>query len=380
MVTAPGPESDVPDTEPEPQPEPTVQPETVVEPEPEPEPEAVTCPSCGAAGIPGARFCEVCGALMDGSSAPASPVTAAAGTAPAAATRPCVRCGGVVADDGYCTECGAPAVSERDHFAVTVSPSIGGVCDRGVVHTRNEDALAIALSGDVAAIVVCDGVSTAPASDAASLAAAEAAVGVLSAGAPGGGREIAAVGAARTSAWAGLLTEAAVRANDAVVTVPSPTQGEAPSCTFVAAAVDGDLVVVASVGDSRAYWLPDEGPGTRLSTDDSWAQEMSELGMPASQVATAPQRHAITRWLGADAPEIAPRTDTVTVTAPGWLLLCSDGLWNYCSDADEVGALVREHAAALPGPTATDVAGSLVAWANAQGGRDNVTVALARLG
>lgn len=344
-------------------------------------PEAIDCPSCGARGIPGARFCEVCGALMDGSGVPAASVVPTAELDGAVvAPRPCVRCGGAVADDGYCTECGAPAMSERDHFAVTATPLIGGVCDRGVVHSRNEDALAIAVVDAVAAIVVCDGVSSAPASDAASMAAAEAAVGVLSAGAPGGGREIAAVGAARTSAWAGLLTEAAVRANEAVVTVPSPTAGEAPSCTFVAAAVDGDVVVVASVGDSRAYWLPDEGPGTRLTTDDSWAQEMSELGMPASQVATAPHRHAITRWLGADAPEVTPRTDTVTVTAPGWLLLCSDGLWNYCSDAGELGVLVREHAQTLSEPTATDIASSLVDWVNAQGGRDNVTVALARLG
>ena len=62
----------------------------------------------------------------------------------------------------------------------------------------------------------------------------------------------------------------------------------------------------------------------------------------------------------------------------GWLMVCSDGLWNYCGDGDELGDLVRSTAAQV-GSTATEVAAALVEWANAQGGRDNVTVALARL-
>lgn len=348
---------------------------TAVEPDP-------ICPACGTPGAPGARFCEECGALMDAAAAPAAqdPAEAAGPPAPPPA-RPCARCGGRIAADGYCEACGAPAESERDHFAITVSDTVGGVCDRGVVHHRNEDAMALALAGGVELLVVCDGVSTAPSSDVASMAACAAAIELLAEGAPGGSREVTAQGTGRTSAWASLLVEAAARANDAVLAVPVEREGDAPSCTYVAAVVDGDLVVVASVGDSRAYWLPDGGRGVRLSIDDSWAQEMTELGMPASQVEDSPHAHAITRWLGADAPELKPRTDTVTVTSPGWLLLCSDGLWNYCSPADDVKELVRTTAEGLgAGATPTDIAGAMVAWANAQGGRDNVTVVLSRLG
>ena len=36
---------------------------------------------------------------------------------------------------------------------------------------------------------------------------------------------------------------------------------EPPSCTFVAAVADGDLIAVAWCGDSRAYWLADDGDG-----------------------------------------------------------------------------------------------------------------------
>lgn len=342
------------------------------------------CPSCGAPGAPDARFCEDCGAAMDGSTSTAGAAPEESGSpeeaAEEVAARPCVRCGGRVAADGYCEECGAPAVSERDHFEVTAAEdAVGGVCDRGVVHGRNEDAMAITAVGSLTALVVCDGVSTAPASDVASLAASEAALSLLVAGAPGGDREVTAAGAARTSAWAGLLVEAAAVANDAVLEVPTEHEGDAPSCTYVAAVADGSLVVVASVGDSRAYWLPDGGRGVRLTVDDSWAQEMTELGVHVSQVRGSPNAHAITRWLGADAPELKPRVDTITVTEPGWLLLCSDGLWNYCGGAEELGELVASTAAQHPG-SATRLAGALVDWANAQGGRDNVTVALARLG
>lgn len=345
-----------------------------------PEAAEVTCPSCGEHAVPGARFCEGCGASLDPApptpEEPAAPATAAGPT-----SRPCVRCGGVVAADGYCEACGAPAASERDHFAVTVSPTVGGVCDRGVVHRRNEDAMALAVAQGVAVLVVCDGVSTAPSSDVASMAASGAARDLLVTGAPGGEREVGGIGAARTSGWASLLIDAARAANDAVLTVPT-IEGEAPSCTYVAAVVDGPLVVLACVGDSRAYWLPDAGPASRLTVDDSWAQEMLEMGMPPAQVDASPHAHAITRWLGADAPELSPRTDTMTVTGPGWLLLCSDGLWNYCGDAEELRDLTHATATSLgtDGADPTELAGALVTWANAQGGRDNVTVALARLG
>ena len=65
---------------------------------------------------------------------------------------------------------------------------------------------------------------------------------------------------------------------------------------------------------------------------------------------------------------------------PGWLLVCSDGLWNYCSEAQDLAALLQKTANTSPAsaePLA--LAGALVDWANAQGGQDNITVALARI-
>ena len=63
----------------------------------------------------------------------------------------------------------------------------------------------------------------------------------------------------------------------------------------------------------------------------------------------------------------------------GWVMVCSDGLWNYCSEARDMAALLTD-TARTTGTEPLRLAGALVDWANAQGGQDNITVALARVG
>jgi serine/threonine protein phosphatase PrpC len=145
----------------------------------------------------------------------------------------------------------------------------------------------------------------------------------------------------------------------------------------VAAVLDGSLLVAGWVGDSRAYWLPDEGPAGALTVDDSFAAEQVAHGVPRHEAENGPHAHAITRWLGLDAPDHTPRTVSRELDTPGWVLVCSDGLWNYCSEADDLATLVRQTAHGS-GAQPTALAEALVDWANAQGGRDNITVALAR--
>jgi serine/threonine protein phosphatase PrpC len=144
--------------------------------------------------------------------------------------------------------------------------------------------------------------------------------------------------------------------------------------------VQEDLLVVGSVGDSRAYWIPDVGDATVLTLDDSFAQLQIAAGVPRAEAESGPQSHAITRWLGADAPDHKPATATMMLAEPGWLLVCSDGLWNYCSAAQDLAALV--HTTSTTSPEAAEpltLAEALVSWANAQGGQDNISAALARI-
>jgi len=69
----------------------------------------------------------------------------------------------------------------------------------------------------------------------------------------------------------------------------------------------------------------------------------------------------------------------MTLAEPGWLLVCSDGLWNYCSAASDMAQLVGQIHGSAAAAEPLALAGALVDWANAQGGQDNVTVALARI-
>jgi serine/threonine protein phosphatase PrpC len=281
-----------------------------------------------------------------------------------------LECGGVVAADGYCERCGAKAPNPRDHWSQEIGPWLGAVTDKGRRHQRNEDAMALTgepKPGGRAVLVVCDGVSTAPDSDRAALAAATAACELLTRPAP-------------VAELEERMAEAATAARDAVVaTTPARTGPNPPSCTFVAAVVDGPVLVTASIGDSRCYWLPDAGPARQVSTDDSWLAEAVAMGMLPADAERSPQAHAITRWLGVDGPEPTPNTARVDLDGPGWVVVCSDGLWNYCSPAGDLADLVHGVAQAGDGrPVA--VADALVAWANEQGGHDNITVVVARIG
>ena len=358
-----------------------------------------TCPSCGAEIAADAKFCESCGkpvgdpaAAAPTTAAPPAPpattgddlgsgpisapthITPANAETPAPGRRPCVSCGGTVGPDTYCEQCGTKQPSERDHFREAPAPWVAGVCDRGLRHTRNEDAMALLASrtaGERAVLVVLDGVSNTDDSDQASLAGARAAREVLRTPLPRG------MGTpeSRLSAVTSVFADAVKAANDAVVGFTPEGSEHPPSATFVAAIVEGSVLSYANVGDSRAYWLPDGGRGVQLSVDDSAAQLQIEAGMSRLEAESGPQGHAITRWLGRDAPDLAPRVGEITIDADGWVLVCSDGLWNYASEPDALVAQIT--AAGTSDPEALAVA--LTAFANARGGQDNITVALARI-
>jgi serine/threonine protein phosphatase PrpC len=217
-------------------------------------------------------------------------------------------------------------------------------------------------------LVVCDGVTTATDSDVASLAAARAARDVLAA-APA---PTSTSPTGQTEYWTARLVEAAAAAQAAasagaarVAAVENP-----PSTTFVATVAGNATITTGCVGDSRAYWFGDDGTARRLSVDDSWASAEIAHGVTRAV--------AITRWLGADSPDSTPSIAAITVPGSGWLLACSDGLWNYCSEPTDLAALLAR-CAAQSGDDPLKLAESLVDWANTQGGHDNITAALARI-
>lgn len=368
----------------------------------------VPCQFCGSQIQPWEAYCEGCGAeLVPTTEAPEpaeEPVRdsrsvhlpGARTAEPAAPERPtvCRECGGTVDADGYCEQCGTKAPTVREHWSESPAAWVGGVCDRGIRHPRNEDAMALAVEEGTptrAVLVVCDGVSTSADSDVASLAAARTARDLLVEQRPAGlGTD-----ESRQQAQLTTLAQAVRAANDAVIRATArtpdpeaandpqaiPESGSTASCTFAAAVVADGEIAYASLGDSRIYWLADRGESAQLSVDDSVAQLRIAAGVDRELAENGPQAHAITKWLGRDAPDLRPTGGIIPVPGEGWLLICSDGLWNYASTPAELEAVVARSLLADPADAdPTRLADALVDWANEQGGKDNITVALARFG
>ncbi|CAN5458920.1 hypothetical protein BH10ACT9_BH10ACT9_22040 [soil metagenome] len=328
-----------------------------------------TCPQCAAIVTAADRFCGTCGAGL-------SEIRQVALPRPGRISEgPCADCGNQTFADGFCTACGhGRAEPDRDEAELA---GVVVVTDRGLHHVRNEDAAAVGvLAGgterpSVLAIVVCDGVSTSDNPQAAAVAASRAGVDSM----------LAALAAARP-AQSAMLAGLADAAKAAAAAGSGVDPAHAPSCTYTAVAVVPGLegaveITVGNVGDSRAYWLPDPPQaGRQLTVDDSLAQELITAGAAADSDAVQRGAHTITRWLGADA-EATPWSDsavhTLTVTGPGSLLLCSDGLWNYLPAADDIRRFCI-------GTDAAAAARALTEHALQAGGEDNITVALFPIG
>lgn len=307
---------------------------------------------------------------------PADPRAVLSEPTPPAGTKLCVACrSGRVDPDGYCENCGHAQPRERDHMEQELD-AVAAVSDRGLRHHRNEDAFAISSAalpdGSPAVVaIVCDGVSSATRPDEASLAASRAANESLLDALPRGTHPQQA------------MHDAILSASDAVNALAAePTQARehsphqnAPACTLVGSIVAGGLLVVGWVGDSRAYWVPDDrsGPTVRLTEDDSWAAQMVAAGLMNEAEAYADERaHAITGWLGADAYELEPHTASFKPDRAGVVVVCTDGLWNYAEAVEDMARAVPTDAAVRPLHSAQ----VLVGHALDGGGHDNVTVAI----
>jgi serine/threonine protein phosphatase PrpC len=91
-----------------------------------------------------------------------------------------------------------------------------------------------------------------------------------------------------------------------------------------------------------------------------------------AEAARHPWRHVITNAIGGTETGGRPELQRVSVRSGDLILLCSDGLTDMVSD-DEILAEVRAEA------SPERLSQRLVSRANERGGRDNITVVVARL-
>ncbi|MFE2755539.1 protein phosphatase 2C domain-containing protein [Actinosynnema sp. NPDC059335] len=314
-----------------------------------------SCPECASPVSAQDRFCEACGRNLRLQRTPVG--------GPGAQWPPMCACGGEEFDaEGFCEQCGRVRPSARDRVEF-VLPGVAGVSDRGLRRQRNEDSMAFGrVRGRGVAAVVCDGVASSERAEQASQTAVDTAVDVLLTGLQSG-----------MDAEAST-TDAVVAANEAVGRLARPGAAEvAPSCTFVSAVVTDDAATVGWVGDSRAYLVAGAG-AARLTTDDTWAAQLVAEGVLTEEEAMTDRRaHVLSRWLGADSGVEGPQTVTFKLETPGLLVVCSDGLWNYVPEPEDLLAVVPR------GATPVEVARELVDVALRAGGHDNITVVVVQL-
>jgi protein phosphatase len=131
-------------------------------------------------------------------------------------------------------------------------------------------------------------------------------------------------------------------------------------------------LVLGHIGDSRCYRWRDELL-TQLTRDHSLLQEQIDAGLVTpEQAAFAPNRNLVTRALGV-VDAVALDLAEHRVEPGDVFLMCSDGLSDMLSGGEIARVLAMD-------ATLEQKADHLVDEANANGGRDNISVLLAQAG
>ena len=327
------------------------------------------CPKCGFTASATDRFCENCGTALSPDVAQSNSSGAQICQCPPGQSKP--------DEDGYCQVCGVRCISRseatRKHVELSVDERLALVSDVGRRHRVNEDTGSVARgSGNSVVMVVADGVSTSTNSASASAATVEAVVTALgSLPEAEGGRSPASP--LPDDALSDAVRSAIAAANQAVLNLPfAGGEGDGPETTVVVALCREGRVGVGWVGDSRAYLL---GPNAaeQLTVDDSWVEEAIRSGEMSRKQAMLDERaHLVTQVLGMRDQQVDIHIVERELPEDCALLLCSDGLWNYFLESDELATALRQHSSG----DSLSVCRYFVDAANERGGHDNVTVAI----
>jgi PPM family protein phosphatase len=139
--------------------------------------------------------------------------------------------------------------------------------------------------------------------------------------------------------------------------------------TLTSAFILGDQVTLAHVGDSRAYFIYPDGRMQTVTRDHSLVRRLQELGQISDkEAADHPQRNVLYRALGQSEP-FEPDINTYPFPNGGYLMLCSDGLWNVISES-EIFPIIKS------APSLSVACQRLIDAANNAGGPDNISVIL----
>jgi protein phosphatase len=231
-----------------------------------------------------------------------------------------------------------------------------GTSDVGCVRSNNEDYYLMA--PNIGLYVLADGMGGAAAGERASKLAAEKVWEVVyNAGANPG---------------IDLLAQAFEQANQCVINEAAADASlDGMGTTLVGLLEAEDELLIASVGDSRAY-LYQESQLASITADQTWVQEVGRrLGIDEENLKTHPMRHVLTMAIGVS-QQLRINTYRIRPLVGAQILLCSDGLHGVIDDATISRILAGDG-------TLEEKCDALISRAKSNGGPDNVTVVLLRV-
>lgn len=240
--------------------------------------------------------------------------------------------------------------------------NVYGKTDKGLVRSNNQDTYRTELNQNGCAyLILCDGMGGARAGNVASEKTAEVFLQYL--------QEHCEPEMERDE-LAQILVDGAAEANRTVYEMAEndPGQYSGMGTTLVGGVAVGNRVVLANIGDSRAYVI-DGGRIAQVTEDHSVVEEMVRAGKLTKEEARHyPGRNLITRAVGVDA-DVEPDLYEVILRDGQILLLCSDGLSGMLTDS-EIAEIVSSE------ENFERACEALIAGACGAGGTDNITVVL----
>jgi PPM family protein phosphatase len=248
--------------------------------------------------------------------------------------------------------------------------AVGARSDTGLVRQNNEDRFAVDLSLNL--FILCDGMGGQAAGEVASKLGVETILDHCRKAAENPSLEMCGERQSEFSEMTNRLASGIRRSNKAIndAAEQSPATSGMGS-TVVAARVNGNVLSIAHVGDSRIY-LFRGGKLRQLTQDHSLVMEQVRRGLISAEEASQSElSNVIMRALGAE-PDVEVDLDELWLNEGDQVLLCSDGLTRMATDAQIAPVLTERY-------TAQQACERLVELANELGGEDNVTVILIRV-
>jgi serine/threonine protein phosphatase PrpC len=239
-----------------------------------------------------------------------------------------------------------------------LAPVWYGITDTGGIRDHNEDNFAVLELAGKVLFIVADGMGGHDAGEVASRIAVDTVCRVVQ------------EKHNLSTDHRGLVERAVQEANSAVLE-EGARKGSDMGTTLSMALVANDIAYVASVGDSRVYWM-ENGSISQITSDHSLVAKLVAAGrLTKEEARNHPRSNLLFRTIGTD-ETVKVDTACVKLKKGGTLLLCTDGLWSEVTDEDIHEICTREKSVESAGTR-------LVQVANENGGKDNITAIVARV-